>query len=188
MLSFYDRRYLVVEEIYRCDPFTGTLQHFKTQADPGNPNMGGRFFDQKSGNIQTFRFLEMDHFLSWVENHTPVRVRRTANPYQTCCEILSIYTFFQKPYQDQIRNNQTLHTPQQFATIGKAGLVRRMAACLFGIGWERSADVALKFATVWEMVMADPREWESIPGIGKTLAKRAYDQLRGNFKPPNEEI
>jgi hypothetical protein len=71
--------------------------------------------------------------------------------------------------------------------IGKAGLVRRMAACLSGVGWEKSAQVALKFQTVYDMVMAEPEEWKTIkPGFGKILAKRAYDQLRGEYKDPGE--
>ena len=56
-------------------------------------------------------------------------------------------------------------------------LVRRVAAQLEGIGWEKSAAVATRFATVLDMVVATEKEWQAVPGVGKTLAARAVQQL-----------
>jgi NAD-dependent DNA ligase len=53
-----------------------------------------------------------------------------------------------------------------------------VAALLPGIGWGKSAAVENKFKTVLDMVAADQRDWETIPGIGPTIAKRAVDSLR----------
>ena len=52
-----------------------------------------------------------------------------------------------------------------------------MAAQLEGIGWEKSAAVAARFATVLDMVVATEKEWQAVPGVGKTLAARAVQQL-----------
>jgi hypothetical protein len=38
------------------------------------------------------------------------------------------------------------------------------------------------------LLLAGPAEWQTIPGFGKVLAKRAFDQLRGVWKDPGEEL
>ena len=54
----------------------------------------------------------------------------------------------------------------------KAPLLRRVAAELPGIGWQKSREVAKHFGSVLEMSLATEREWRRIPGIGKILAER----------------
>lgn len=184
MLGMYHHNYLIIEGYYRCG-MSGELEVLATHAESTSPNLGGKWIPLTIGN-QTFRYFELDHFISTLETHTPVRVRRTCTDIQTACDILSIYTHHQKPPEDH-HAHEAMHQPQTYATIGKAGLVRKVAACLYGIGWERSANVAVKFSTVYDMVMAGPEEWK-MPGIGKTLAQRAFDQIRGKYKPEGEEI
>jgi ERCC4-type nuclease len=184
MLDFYDHSYLIIEGYVRCGP-GGDLETLVTTANPQSTTLGGRWYPVMAGN-RTFRYFELDHFIATIETHTPVKVRRTTTDFQTAAEILSIYTHHQRPPESH-HAHQALHTPQNVATIGKAGLVRRVAACLNGIGWEKSAAVALKFHTVEEMVLAGPNEWK-MPGIGKVLAQKAFDQLRGKYKDEKEEL
>lgn len=184
MLGYYDHSYLIIEGYARCG-VDGELETLITHADPLGGSLGGKWVPLTIGN-QTFRYFELDHFITSMELYTPVKVRRTHTDYQTAVEALSIFTHHQKPPEAH-HAHQALHKPQTMATIGKAGLVRKVAACLEGIGWERSANVAVKFQTVYDMVMADASEWK-MSGIGKVLAQRAFDQLRGKYKPENEEL
>lgn len=183
MLKYYDETYLIIEGWFRCG-ITGDLETLVTKAHPLNETIGGRWFPVQLGNC-TIRYTELDHFICTMQTHTRVHVRTAHTEYETSAEILSIYTHHLKPF-DKHHAHQSLYTPQTLATIGKAGLVRKVAACLSGVGWERSGDVALKFRNVLEMCMAVPAEWETIKGIGKTLARRAYDQIRGEWHDPGE--
>jgi excinuclease UvrABC nuclease subunit len=46
-----------------------------------------------------------------------------------------------------------------------------------GIGIEKSAAVAAHFETVRALIEASPEQWQEIPGIGKTLAKKITEAL-----------
>ena len=183
MLEYYDVSYLIIEGRYRCGA-TGDLEHLVTSAHPLGDTLGGKWFPVQIGN-QTIRFTELDHFICSMQQFTGVKVRSSWTDYDTAAQIVSLYTHYQKA-PEKHHSHQALHTPAEYATIGKAGLVRRVAAALSGIGWQKSADVALKFGTVKEMVEAGPGEWETVRGVGKTLAKRAFDQLRGDWRDPGE--
>jgi len=149
-----------------------------------------------SSSQYSFRYTELDHFLCTLESHTPVKIRRSFSVHDTVSQIISLFTqhwkwnpekhsWLPRPYENH-HGYEAIHVPQILATIGKAGLVRKVAACLSGIGWERSGEVALKFNTVEEMVKAGPDEWRTIDGIGKTLAGRVFKQLRGKWNDPGE--
>ena len=198
ILDFYDEWYLIIEGQWRCSP-SGDLERFlifdkdrEKWSEPSYSNYYlenkppfGRWFPVKLGS-QTIRFTELDHFIATIQRFTPVKVLRSNADYDTCAQIISLYTHHQQPY-DKHRAHQALHTPQSLATIGKAGFVRRVAAQLSGVGWEKSGQVALKFSSVAQMCEAGPKEWETIkPGFGKVLAHRAYDQLHGIYKDPGE--
>jgi DNA integrity scanning protein DisA with diadenylate cyclase activity len=62
----------------------------------------------------------------------------------------------------------------------KPGLVRRVAAELPLIGWDRSSDVAMTFPSVLAMVLADEKDWQKIKGIGKTIARKVVAALKGD--------
>ena len=59
----------------------------------------------------------------------------------------------------------------------QVSLLRRIAAELPGVGVERSAAVAEHFPSIQTMVLADSKEWQRIPGIGKTIAQRIVKEL-----------
>ena len=183
MSEYYDRVHLIIEGRYRCN-LAGDLEKWVvgSQSEHHAAESGlWRIFMLKD---QVIRYTELDHLICRAQA-SGVRVRTSGDEQETAAQIISLYTQYQKPFDKQIFNG-AIHTPQTMATVGKASLVRRVAATLSGIGWERSGDVALKFGTVKEMMEAGPAEWETIRGVGKTLARRAYDQLRGDYKDKGE--
>jgi ERCC4-type nuclease len=198
MNSFYDKKFLFIEGMYRC-AFNGDLEHFmifdkekKKWAEPSYYNnahksesMYGKWFTVCLGS-QSIRYTELDHFLCTIQSHTSVDIRHMPTDYDTCSAIISLYTHMQEPYADH-HSHQSIHVPQTLASIGKAGLVRKWAASLDGIGWQKSGQVALKFRTGLELANASISELESVkPGIGRVLAKRVHDQIRGLYKEKGE--
>lgn len=185
MLQYYDHSYLFIEGIWRCGMY-GELETLITSSHPQNPTFGGRWLPLQTGSV-SYRFTELDHFICSMQSHTNVHVRTSSNEYETSAQIISLYSHYQKPW-DKHHSHQAIHIPQTTITIGKASLVRRVASLLNKIGWEKSAGVDLKFRSVKDMVDAEVEEWKTIDGIGPTIARRAYDQLRGIFKDPSEGI
>lgn len=200
MLDFYDEYYLTIEGMHRSGP-TGDIERFlifnkdhkkweepsyyNDFGDRGDGSMYGKWFPLKI-NEQTFRYTELDHFICTIRRFTNVHVSLSNTDYDTASQIISLYTHYQTP-PDKHHAHQAIHRPQSMVTIGKAGIVRKWAADLDGIGWERSGAVALKFRTGLEMANAGPEEWASIkPGFGKILSQRVYDQIRGIYKGKGE--
>jgi ERCC4-type nuclease len=182
MCDYYDASYLIIEGQYRCG-VSGDLEKLITKAHPMGDTLGGKWWPVKLGD-QVIRYTELDHLICKAQA-SGVRVRTAATEYETAAQVISLYTQSQKSWDKQVFTG-AIHVPQDMATVGKASLVRRVAATLNGIGWERSGDVALKFATVKALVDAAPSEWETVRGIGKTLARRAFDQIRGEYKDKGE--
>jgi hypothetical protein len=64
----------------------------------------------------------------------------------------------------------------------KDDIVRQVAAVLPGVGVERSLACSIKWhgpAGVEEMVNAPLAEWETVPGIGKGIARKAWEAIHG---------
>ena len=203
LLNYYDQYYLILEGPYR-EGDDGNLQSFSSKDLAQEPrrfqkeHLTGRWFtlNINTTSQHSFRYTELDHFLCTLESHTPVKIRRSLSIHDTVSQIVSLFTqhwewrakdgkWHPRPW-DSHHGYEAIHTPQTVATIGKAGLVRKVAASLSGIGWERSGEVAIKFNTVKDMIEAGPKEWATIPGIGKVLAERVFKQLRGEWKDPGE--
>jgi ERCC4-type nuclease len=55
----------------------------------------------------------------------------------------------------------------------------KVAAQLPLVGWKKAGYVAKRFKSVQAMMEASEKEWREVEGIGKVLAKRIYEGLRG---------
>jgi hypothetical protein len=60
----------------------------------------------------------------------------------------------------------------------RAGVASKLLPGRGGIGYERAVAAAQHFSSVIEMVGADAREWQRVPGIGKTLARAVVDAVK----------
>jgi hypothetical protein len=182
MNDLYDDCYLIIEGYHRCGP-TGELETLFTRADDTGAHLGGKWLPVTLG-TSTIRYLELEHWINTMNRFTKVCVSTSNTPWETAAQIISLYTHYQSPAEDH-HAHQALHVPQNVMTLGKASLVRRVAAQLDGIGWEKSGAMDLKFRSVSDMCDAAPGEFV-MPGIGKVLSQRAFDQLHGNHKMRGE--
>jgi ERCC4-type nuclease len=91
---------------------------------------------------------------------------------------MALHHWWTKEYAEH-KGHLQAHTGP-IVDISRQSLVRRVAAQLDGIGWEKAKEIDLAFGSVMEMVMADERDFAMLKGIGKTLSRSIVDQLRGD--------
>lgn len=103
-----------------------------------------------------------------------LKVRRTVTEAETVRTIQSLYFWWQK---DSHKSLHTFNTAVDAAAVDRPGLLRRVAAQLPLIGWERSVAVARKFGTVVNMANADRADWMSIDGIGAGIADKVVKAI-----------
>jgi len=166
---------LVLEGRYRRNPEDGVLEVPVWRI---NPRTGKRaeFWEPVKPLTQYSRF---DQYLTEIQRDAGIIFKHTDNVQGTADTIKAIYDNFQRsPDRHQsLKQFYTDHPPT--VPLTRPGLVRRVAKELDGVGWTRSGDVAKKFPTVKAMVDADVKDWMSIPGIGKKLAREIVKSLKG---------
>jgi ERCC4-type nuclease len=171
LLDHYDFSYLVIEGRFRTNWHSGVLEE-----------KWGRDYSPVVVGKSTFVGLELESFLISIALRTPIRVVPTRDEKETVEFIISANHNFSKPWSDHSAHS-AIHQPEQYATVGKASTVRRIAYTLSGVGWERSGVVEQHFSSVESMVSASPGDWAKLPGFGKVLSQRVWDQLHGNYDP-----
>lgn len=170
MAQEYDRVYLIVEGPYRASRQNGMLEVPR----------GRRYRPLFAGTRRPVFWVDVERFLTGV-GEAGVRVIKTRTSWETVKTITQVLdTYWNKPYADH-KSLAGLIRPQVFAlTQDSEALtrVRQVAACLPGIGIERSKAVAQAFGSVYEIAAAGLKEWGEIEGVGKQIAQRAYDAIR----------
>lgn len=165
MLQMYDVSYLIVEGYYRCDPQSGLVQGWR----------GGRWSDLVSGR-QRLTWSALDNWLTSMETLGGLRVRRTTTEAETIKTIQALYNWWQR---DDHKSLHVFNTASDAAAVERPGLLRRMAAQLPMIGWQRSADVAKRFTSVRNMALAELDDWTDIDGIGPGIAAKVWSAING---------
>jgi len=184
MLETYEYSYLLVEGSYRCNPGTGLIEEY-TKLGWTPPRGGGK---------KGLSYAAIDHFLTSITLRTPVRLVRTSSYHQTVEAVISLYHYFQTRW-DQHGSWKTFHSPgppmaitsqprENDSTDGEweKWVLRLVAKELPGIGWERSLAVTEVFANARQAIMADPREWQAVKGVGAGIAgrvARALGKMKG---------
>lgn len=184
LLDHYEFPYLIVEGWVRTNYQTGELEQY----------WGKQWSPVHLGSQRTpFLALELDSFLTTIELQTRVKIHRTLDERATLEDIINLQYYFSKPW-DKHHAHIALHTPPEYATLGKASTVRRVAAALNGIGWTRSAAVAGRLQCPADMVCRDhfacieakmdrrPGDWAKVEGIGKVLSVKIWKELHGEIE------
>lgn len=176
LVNNYHYVYIVVEGLWRFNPTDGMLEE---RNGPGwTPiQLGSRRFMAR----------EVLGFLHTLMVKTGVMVFYSGSKRETVQVVCMLHGWWSNKSWD----DHTAHlglVKQHKSTEGavelvKAPLLRRVAAELPGIGWQKSREVAKHFGSVMEMVLASEREWRRIPGIGKTLADRIVKEIINEGKP-----
>jgi len=175
LIDHYEYVYLVIEGRYQSNWSTGLLEERR----------GKLWSPVKAGQESYFLSLELDSFLNSL-SLSPVRIKRTADEKETVDWIVSLHHTFSKPWQEHGKKLAGIHTPAEYAIVGKASTVRRVAYTLTKVGWERSGAVEQHFKNVHEMCDAEVKDWMKVDGFGKVLSNRVYRELRGEVEPDSK--
>jgi ERCC4-type nuclease len=174
MAEAYDIRYLIIEDLYRPEPYSGVLQRwcpFKSEKEV----KCGMWRDATAGR-QRVMFSTFEAWLHTLAEHGGVRLEKTASIETTAALISALYTWWNR---SEHRSMNVMANPAMTAELSRPTLLRRMAALLPSVGWERSKNVAAHFTSVYDMVSATEKEWTEIDGIGRGIASKVVKALNG---------
>jgi len=169
MKRTYNHTYLLIEGIYRRDK-DGCIEVLK-----GRNQWWGQ--DLKVDAINNFV-----NDLAVVFGVIPLFPRGSRD---TCLTVVGLAMWWGKPW--------ALHSAYQGMDYYDSGdglitglippsTVTRMAFQLQGVGKDKAAAIGERFQTPKEMCDATEEDWKGIDGIGKTLAKRITQIVRGEGK------
>ena len=178
MAEAYDVRYLVIEDLYRPCPISGVLQRWKAYPS-SKETVCGRWYDATAGR-QRVMFSTFEAWLHTLAEHGGVRLEKTASIETTAALISALYTWWNR---SEHRSMNVMANPAMTAELTRPTLLRRMAALLPSVGWERSRAVAKHFDSVTTMVNASEEEWTEIDGIGKGIAAKVTKALGSKNDP-----
>lgn len=162
LIAHYTHRWIVVEGVWRC-------------GDDGQievPIGKGRWDSIRMDAVG------LERYLLTLELKGGCGIRHTRSAEDTATFLDALHGWWTKKAWGRHRSHLTLHKPPDVALFTKPGLVARLAAELPGVGFERAAAVARKFRTPLDMLIAGEDEWRTVPGIGKTLARRITQALQ----------
>lgn len=175
LLNSYHEVWIIVEGVWSCGQ-DGMLQVRK----------GKEWVDFDKGGKLLYSTLEkmvLTAELKAVETATGsggrVHFRRTTSKTDTCRIIRAQYEWWTHKEWEEHRSHLKFSVGDTGAVqltkldpTNPQHLVRLMAKELKGIGWDKAIHVSNTFPTVRDMAGATSKQWQGIPGIGKTLAQR----------------
>jgi len=92
-----------------------------------------------------------------------------------------LWQMFRKPPVKHGSLETFYRQPMRVDLLRKPSLMRKVAAELPGIGWEKSKGIVAKFGSVANMTNASVADWEKVPGIGKSLAQSSVAALHSKY-------
>lgn len=166
MLNSYHYIYLVIEGVFRANPKTGVLEVYRY----------GGWHEYEAGRR---RFMARDiwAFMNTMQVVCGLHCYHTSTPSDTAYYIRALKHWWTKEYEEHKGHLQP-HTGTM-VELSRQTLVRRVAACLDGIGWGKAKAMDQAFGSVVELAVAREKELLEVEGIGKKLAKSVVEQLHG---------
>lgn len=151
------------------------------------PGAGGRLEIAKGAGWREFKLGERPVPYGYLESFLfdcaalGVKVKHVANVRDACTWLGVLHRWWSKPW-DHHKGMHTLDRSRDISLMpgmdGPTHLRVKVAAQLPGVGFERALSAANHFGSVVDMVCADEAEWESVPGIGKVVAKAVCAAVR----------
>jgi len=166
LLEAYDRVYLLVEGCWRANRKDGTVEVFRH----------GKFRPLGSSRFTSKRVWG---YLTALNASTGVTVFITADMAETVLVIKELEHWWNQKWEKHhsMMMVNKLSPPSVYMRPGKPSLLRQIALCLPGIGYDRVMEVEKAFKTVDGMWRADEAKWQTVAGIGKITAKRCWQEL-----------
>lgn len=127
-----------------------------------------------------FMYREFSSWLTTMETRGGVKVRRTGGRLETARLIASLHSWFTEKEWGEHRSHLAMETEDDGVdgqVLFKPSLTRRIAACLPGVGWRKSAVLAKRFANPFELICANQKELMECEGVGKVLAEKIQEAL-----------
>lgn len=122
-------------------------------------------------------------FIGFIEDITlraGFSYHRTWDQTETVYLLAGIYKSWQKAWSAHKGLKQFNNAHQSGVVhLLPPTLTRLWARELPNVGWERSEAVERYFGTPYALATASQEEWEQIPGIGRTIARRVWRAIRG---------
>lgn len=169
MLDCYDQNWLLVEGIWRESDTSGLLEVPR----------GSSWTTMRHGANGGLMAGALEAYLLTLSIKLGLNVKLTGGRRQTVNWLYHLNRWWtEKEYEDH-RAYLAFDNSSALALVSTPSLVRRVAKELPGVGWHRSGAVASHFGSVVELALAEPREWESISGIGKETARRVFKAING---------
>jgi ERCC4-type nuclease len=165
----YDVCYLLVEGIWRADPDSGVLQHYR-----GELGKWGKWVDSTSGIKRTM----FDSFTNWLNTLTMmggVSLLSTPDSETTASTLLSLYKWWSKSSHGSFQVMQQ----QTGVELSRPTMLRRMIALLPRIGWDRSGILCQRFGSVADLSNAAPEEFMIEGQIAMPTAVRIWEAIHG---------
>lgn len=183
MMSVYDICFLLVEGIPKPDPHSGQLVRYRGKSIYGL-GISYKAFDNFLTSVSVFSALA----------GKPCIVKMVGTQLETLHTIRDMYDLFQKPWADHRAMSrpdqskiQHVNYDLELLKVDPTDpeyphyLLRKQIFQIQGVGWEVAGVIADRFGTMEKALTATQKEWEDIPRVGKTMAKRAFYGLHGRY-------
>lgn len=176
MVEMFDVRYLIIEGMYRGDPENGVMQIWREFGSKRGVECG-RWYDAHrwEGSKKRLMYSQFEQWLHTVSLETGTILEKTLSEHGTAQLARTLYNWHQK---SRHRSLHVMMEPQgEGASVIRPSTLRRIAAQLPMVGWERSAAVVKKFHSVRKMLLAPEEAWMEIEGIGKGIARKVVEAV-----------
>lgn len=149
----------------------------------------GKFHDHKVGN-NTVSYSYLDALIVELQVRGAKVVRMPSADYEwpmaeTAQWLGVLYAWWTKKWSEHKLMRTFNNAGEITLTPGmpddiyyRARVASRLLPGRGGFGYERAVAAAQHFSSVQEMVLADARTWQQVPGIGKTLAKAVVEAVK----------
>jgi ERCC4-type nuclease len=159
LLENYKRQYLILE-----GRFLATREGLLTYGQ--RPHGKGMMYRDFVGRLETL--TEM----------TGMRVIHTVDEYDTVARVKALAHWWGRPYGSHKSYKGTYEfTNCKSAELVKAGLVRRWAQCLTGIGYDKALAAEKVFSSARALALGTVAEWKKVEGVGDVLAEKVVKEI-----------
>lgn len=155
------------------------------QGDARQGRYGQLIVNGKSvgGKQQAWRWVDYQSALNSLRVLGGVQVVTTRDDIETAGVLTAMYKWWQREWASHHAFRclpPTVELGQQMslgASLRPPTITEKVAACLTKIGFEKARAVGKCFRSPLEMCLADVKQWQSVPGVGKVLAERIVREL-----------